>query len=44
MLLMDLAKWRIGGGTASALLEEAHLSVNKNKIEFDIYCCRSDRR
>jgi glycine hydroxymethyltransferase len=35
LLLMDLAKWNIDGETASVLLEEAHLVVNKNKIPGD---------
>lgn len=35
LLLLDLAKWSIDGETASVLLEEAHLIVNKNKIPGD---------
>ena len=35
LLLLDLAKWNIDGETASILLEEAHLIVNKNKIPGD---------
>jgi glycine hydroxymethyltransferase len=35
LLLLDLAKWNIDGETASVLLEEAHLVVNKNKIPGD---------
>ncbi|MCX5838264.1 MAG: serine hydroxymethyltransferase [Deltaproteobacteria bacterium] len=35
LLLLDLAKWNIDGETASVLLEEAHLIVNKNKIPGD---------
>jgi glycine hydroxymethyltransferase len=35
LLLMDLAKWNIDGETASVLLEEANLVVNKNKIPGD---------
>ena len=35
LLLMDLAQWNIDGETASVLLEEAHLIVNKNKIPGD---------
>jgi glycine hydroxymethyltransferase len=35
LLLMDLAKWNLDGETASILLEDAHLIVNKNKIPGD---------
>jgi glycine hydroxymethyltransferase len=35
LLLLDLAKWNIDGETASVLLEEANLVVNKNKIPGD---------
>jgi glycine hydroxymethyltransferase len=35
LLLLNLAKWNIDGETASVLLEEAHLVVNKNKIPGD---------
>jgi glycine hydroxymethyltransferase len=35
LLLLDLAKWNMDGETASILLEEAHLVVNKNKIPGD---------
>jgi glycine hydroxymethyltransferase len=35
LLLLDLAKWNMDGETASVLLEEAHLVVNKNKIPGD---------
>jgi glycine hydroxymethyltransferase len=35
LMLLDLAKWNIDGETASVLLEEAHLIVNKNKIPGD---------
>ena len=35
LLLLNLAKWNIDGETASVLLEEAHLIVNKNKIPGD---------
>ncbi len=35
LLLLDLAKWNIDGETASILLEEASLIVNKNKIPGD---------
>ena len=35
LLLLDLEKWNIDGETASVLLEEAHLVVNKNKIPGD---------
>ena len=35
LLLLDLTKWSIDGETASVLLEEAHLIVNKNKIPGD---------
>jgi glycine hydroxymethyltransferase len=36
LLLMNLAKWNIDGETASVLLEEANLVVNKNKIPGDL--------
>jgi glycine hydroxymethyltransferase len=36
LLLLDLAKWNIDGETASVLLEEANLVVNKNKIPGDL--------
>ncbi len=35
LLLLDLTKWNIDGETASVLLEEANLVVNKNKIPGD---------
>ncbi|MDD4998706.1 MAG: serine hydroxymethyltransferase [Syntrophales bacterium] len=35
LLLLDLSKWNIDGETASVLLEEANLVVNKNKIPGD---------
>lgn len=35
LLLLDLSKWSLDGETASVLLEEAHLIVNKNKIPGD---------
>jgi glycine hydroxymethyltransferase len=35
LLLMNLAKWGMDGETASILLEESHLIVNKNKIPGD---------
>jgi glycine hydroxymethyltransferase len=35
LLLLDLDQWNMDGETASVLLEEAHLVVNKNKIPGD---------
>ena len=35
LLLLDLSKWNIDGETASVMLEEANLVVNKNKIPGD---------
>ena len=35
LLMLDLSKWNIDGETASVLLEEANLIVNKNKIPGD---------
>ena len=36
LLLLNLSKWNIDGETASVLLEEANLVVNKNKIPGDL--------